>query len=179
MPEATDKYSTDYYWYQYIINPIADRVCFINPNVITFLGTLLIIPIVQNLLNGGNLLIFITLMITRYYLDCLDGAIARKCNKKSKFGALFDILSDSCLFIILNLIIIYNILQYKSYNIINIFILIVAILHCLYMIKTSSSEILNERSTKNNYFYLWIDKFIHDNGLIFYLLYAYMIKNIV
>ena len=101
MPQTTDKYSTDYYLYNYLVNPIAKRICFISPNVITFLSTLLIIPIVRNLLNKGSISVFLSLMLLRYYLDCLDGSIARECNKQSKFGSIFDILSDSLLFTIL------------------------------------------------------------------------------
>ena len=176
MPEATDIYSTDYYWYQYIVNPIAKNICFLSPNFITLLSTILIIPIVKNLLNNGKMSVFMGLMILRYFFDCLDGSIARKCDKKSKMGALFDILSDFMLFMSLNLIMVHNIISYKELNTKNIGLLGIIFAFILFLIKTNMAEIMDERSSSNNYFYWNFDKFAHDNGLIFYGLYAYLVK---
>ena len=176
MPDATDTYSIDYYWYQYIINPIANKICFISPNTITFIGAVLIIPIIRNLLTNGRLSTFIILMSIRYFLDCLDGAIARKCDKKSEFGAAFDILSDSFLICSLNLIIIYYILRYKtckSYDNYCTLILLSLLLFtiCLF------HNLLDSTHTSNDPFYGSIDRFVHDNGVFFFPLYAYLIKS--
>lgn len=121
--------------------------------------------------------IFIALMVLRYFFDCLDGSIARKCDKKSKIGALFDILSDFMLFMSLNLILVHNIISYKSLNTKNLSLLGLIFAFILFLIKTNMAEIMDERSSSNNYFYWNFDKFAHDNGLIFYTLYAYFVKS--
>ena len=176
MPEATDKYSTDKYLYTYLVNPIAKRVCFMSPNFITFLSTLLIIPIVTNLVNRGSTSLFICLILLRYYLDCLDGSIARECDKKSKFGAIFDIASDSCSFVSINIIIIYNILYYKNKNIQNIIIGFLFIYFTFAVLRQSILELMNKRSDKNNYFSNVFEKILHDNGLVFIIIYSLFCK---
>jgi phosphatidylglycerophosphate synthase len=176
MPEATSKYSTDYYLYNYLVNPIANKICFINPNFITFLSTLLIIPIVQNLVNKGSIAVFISLMLLRFYLDCLDGSIARECNKKSNFGAIFDVASDGLLFIILNCIIIYNIIYYKNKNIQNILIGILFIYSIFEIIKQVILELINKRSIKDNYIDGPFKIILHDNCLVFIIVYSLFCK---
>ena len=55
MPQPDNTtFSIDYYIYEYIFNPISKKICFINPNVITILGGLLIIPMSYNLLNNND-----------------------------------------------------------------------------------------------------------------------------
>lgn len=172
MPEVTDKYSTDYYVYNYVVNPIAKRICFISPNLITFLGLLLTIPICQNLLNKGSTTEFVCLALLRYFMDCLDGSVARKCNKKSKFGAIFDVVADAISNIIQYLVVLYIIFKKEKTNVllntIIILIIISVIIGFIYDIK---NEIFNDRSgsLKNNsphYFDNKITKFLHDNLLI-------------
>ena len=41
MPEATS--GTDYYIYKYIVNPIAENICFMSPNFITTLGIIAVV----------------------------------------------------------------------------------------------------------------------------------------
>lgn len=171
MPEATDKYSTDYYVYNYVVNPIAKRICFISPNLITFLGLLLTIPICQNLLNKGSTTEFMCLVLLRYFMDCLDGSVARKCNKKSKFGAIFDIVSDTISNLIIALLILYIIIKTKKNVLLNTIIIlsIISVIINIYMVL--KYEIFNDRSgsLKNNsshYFDNKIIKLIHDNMLI-------------
>lgn len=95
MPEPTSVYSTDKFIYNYISNPIAELICFIDPNFITFITLLLTIPITYGLLNNWSTLSITTLMLIRQILDCLDGSVARKCNKQSEFGAKFDYITDN------------------------------------------------------------------------------------
>tara|TARA_B100000575_G_scaffold294576_1_gene311674 strand:- start:4620 stop:5180 length:561 start_codon:yes stop_codon:yes gene_type:complete len=172
MPEATDKYSTDYYVYNYVVNPIAKRICFISPNLITFLGLLLTIPICQNLLNKGSTTELMCLALLRYFMDCFDGSVARKCNKKSKFGAIFDIAADTISNLILCLVVLYIIFKKEKTNVLlNTVIILIIIYVIITNIYDLKNEIFNDRSgsLKNNfshYFDNKITKLIHDNLLI-------------
>lgn len=67
-----------------------------SPNFITLIGFVLNFVIYYEIVNY-NFNIATILLIIRYLADCLDGGIARKYNKKSKFGGLFDTISDSLL----------------------------------------------------------------------------------
>ena len=140
------------------------------------LGTLLIIPIVYNLLNKGNKYVFICLLLLRYFLDCLDGSVARKCKKYSRFGALFDILSDFLVYVILNCIMIYNIVYYRNLNIQNILILILLIFGNISFIYDTIREILNKWSSINAYHTFAVNKFTHDNGILFWILLSLFYK---
>lgn len=94
MPEPITSFSTDKYVYDYLCNPLAKHLCWLHPNDITLLGLLTIIPILKNLYNNEPVDILVMWLVIRAVLDCLDGAVARQCNKESKEGAIFDITSD-------------------------------------------------------------------------------------
>lgn len=76
----------------------------VSPNFITLFGFILNFVIYALIIHGlffaGCLMLFL-----RYLADCLDGGVARKYNKKSKFGGLFDTISDSVLIFLSTLII--------------------------------------------------------------------------
>lgn len=99
MPDNQNKWSIDYYVYQFIYKYSP----YINPNLITTFNTLLITPIIYLLYYRININIFIILNINRTILDIADGAIARKYNMCSDFGKYFDFISDMiywmCIFI--------------------------------------------------------------------------------
>ena len=95
MPDPISKYSTDKFFYDYLCKPLAQKICFIHPNVITIIGFLFTFPIIYNILYKGNYFVFVILVFTRYYLDCLDGSLARTCNKTSKLGSILDNVLDN------------------------------------------------------------------------------------
>jgi phosphatidylglycerophosphate synthase len=94
MPEPTSVYSTDKYIYKYIINPFSSKICFLEPNYITMLAIFLTIPVVYGLLNNWSTLSLVLLVMFRAFLDCLDGSVARNCNKLSDFGHKLDQYGD-------------------------------------------------------------------------------------
>ena len=95
MPVPSTPYSSDYWLYTYLYNPLAARLCFIHPNWITFAALLLTIPVVVALLHHSPLWSIVLLFTLRAALDCMDGAVARSCNSTSEWGALFDKISDN------------------------------------------------------------------------------------
>lgn len=129
MVVSHNKKSIDYHIYQNFVDPIAKNLCFISPNFITLLNILMIIPIIDNLINKKSFKMFLVLIIFRNYLDFLDGSVARKCNKTSKFGAVFDTISDLLYFLILTSVLIYNMRQNK--NNIPLIVLLICFTICL------------------------------------------------
>ena len=154
MPEPTSIYSTDKYIYTYIVNPIASKICFLEPNYITILAILLTIPVVYGLLNNWSTETMVLLIIFRSFLDCLDGAVARKCNKFSEFGGKLDVNGD-ILYISLYIVsMIY--LLYNKTDTIKYIGLIVIVLYVL---------LLNVKQ----YDYIYGDNTIIFSGLIMYI----------
>lgn len=95
MPSPSTPYSSDYWLYTYLYNPLAAHLCFIHPNWITFAALLLTIPVVGALLRHSPLWCLVLLFTLRAALDCMDGAVARSCKSTSEGGALFDKISDN------------------------------------------------------------------------------------
>ena len=82
-------------FFYYSIEYISDYIHFLNitPNMITFIG-LLTGLFSAYLLYEKKLYLAIIVWILSYYLDLLDGYIARKYNQGSVFGGWFDHISD-------------------------------------------------------------------------------------
>lgn len=180
MPEAKNEFTSDYYLAKYILNPSAKKICFLNPNIITLSGTLLIIPIVSNLLQDKSTSIFILLMIIRHFVDSLDGSVARNCNKSTKFGAILDILSDTITNLILFSVIVYIIFKRRKNLFPNILITIALLILVIFCCVELKKELFYDRSGiitgKSNYFDNKLHEYIHDNLLILWLGFSIFIK---
>ena len=173
MPGVTDPRAIDYYWYNYIIDPIAKKLCKVSPSFITFLSTLLIIPIIFNIVYNGPTASFMYLFLLRYFLDCLDGSIARRCNSSSSAGALFDIASDTIMVGSLNIIAIYYLISKKNQDIISLIMILVLGYYTYFMITASISQYYAHKQRPFTKF----EKFVHDNGLITFVgFYGLIIK---
>lgn len=178
MPHADSEFSSDYYLYKYLTHPLAERICFISPNFITLCGSLLIIPIVNNLLKKGSLIVFLSLMITRHFLDCLDGSVARMCNKYSRFGALFDVISDIALFLSICCVAIFELAR-KRKTLVNVISLIIILSFMSCLIFVFLREISVEHSTKEDFFLNNMHKIMHENMLIMIIIGSLFVKSIV
>ena len=153
MPEPTSVYSTDKYIYKYIINPIASKICFLEPNHITLLAIFLTIPTVFGLLNNWSTLSLVSLVMFRAFLDCLDGALARNCNKYSEFGHKLDQYGDvifNTSFLSTMIYILYNKSDINKY----IGIIIILLSACSYI--------------KSPYNWIYGDNIIITTGLLMY-----------
>ena len=174
MPEPDNSlFSTDYYLYKYIYNPLAKKLNFLYPNTVTVIGTLITIPMALNLLYNGNFNMFIFMGLFRTICDCLDGALARVNNQQTRLGGILDILNDSIFTLCLGSISIYKLLL-KNYicSSIVIFILIV------YAIRILIKELKGVR-TYENMFISKYDKFFHDNTTIISVFIFYYIKKVI
>ena len=95
MPAPKDiSLSSDHYLYELIYNPLSEKLCFLNPNHITIVCFLMVFPILYGLRSGWGLPALLALTFIRQSLDCLDGAVARSCNKRSRLGAILDMTED-------------------------------------------------------------------------------------
>ena len=183
MPQPTNKSSSDYYLYKYLYNPIAKKICFIHPNIITILGALLTIPIFYNYYNNQSMTIYMTLVIFRAILDSLDGAVARNCNSGSKIGALLDIFSDTLCISTIGILFLYRLYQIKDDNKYNKYILILSGIVIFYMIESTVEELIGIRNQETMFKYNFggfeLDRFIHDNVSLATTISYYLMKNYV
>jgi phosphatidylglycerophosphate synthase len=118
----------------------------VNPNHVTFISLILNIIIYFNLKDEKDNNILKILLIIRWFTDCLDGFIARKYKKVSKFGKFFDKLTDSIFIMIM--------IHYFTKN---------KYLALLYLI--IDNLIYNENEDKNK-----LIDFITNNSIIIYSL---------
>ena len=94
MPEVYNKdKSTDIYVYN-LANFFSERNCYLNPNWVTAIGFLITVILLFLFYYNKHYLIILYLTIIRSILDLLDGSVARKCNKISKEGKIYDFLND-------------------------------------------------------------------------------------
>ena len=180
MPQPTSKSSSDYYLYNYLYNPIAEKMCFIHPNIITIIGALITIPLFYNYYNNDSMIIYLILVLLRALFDCLDGAIARKCNSGSKIGAFLDILSDTLCVLSIGSLFLYRLYQIKDDNKYNKYILITCGFVIFYFIQSTIDESLGLRNKDTMFKYniggFEIDRFVHDNVTVATLIGYYLMK---
>ena len=93
--------NSDAYFSKTLCRPLVNFMCKIgvHPNFITFLS----------LVCGLSALFFhikrqywvvASLIVLRTAFDCIDGEVARECNKMSKFGSFFDGAADQAFYLI-------------------------------------------------------------------------------
>lgn len=131
----------------------------LHPNIVTLLGMVLLFPLFHALKNKNAVLVLLILLV-RSYLDNLDGELARKCDKISKFGGLLDLANDTIGHaLLLSFILMLLIPSLKKHEILVVLISCFGIFYC--------------SSTQVNIFthvaYNKVIKAIMDNSMSFYL----------
>ena len=157
----------------YSIEKISDTIYNLNitPNIITLLG-LIIGLISAYFLYEKKIIYCVILWFISYYLDLLDGYIARKYNQGSKLGGWFDHISDIIKFILY----LYVLYLHNKINIIYIFILITII----GLTNTSCrTKFLNkdQKPTDSLYFVQKVQKveYSYKINIFFYIIKKYLI----
>lgn len=111
-----------------LCEPISNFLNSINitPNIITTFGVISSL-IGAYFLYKYKIYPFIFFYLFAYFCDCLDGYMARKYNKQTKFGDYYDHITDIIQMglIIIILIYRYNIFEYKSISIVTLIIIII------------------------------------------------------
>ena len=162
MPAPTTILSSDAVLYDWIYTPLAKHLCFMDPNHITVACFLMLIPLVYGLLHHWPLWTMILVMFVRQSLDCLDGSVARACNKTSKVGAILDLSEDIMTFAVLGGLFLW-VLWKKSYSTWAIAVLIGLYLYGIYVPATHLYQKMYGR-TKD---FTMIESLLHDNTVLF------------
>ena len=88
-----------------------------TPNIITtysFIFGLLSV----HYLNKNDITKFVLFYMISYFFDCIDGFMARKYNMTTKFGDLYDHITDTIVFVLILGVVYSKYKQYISTNII-------------------------------------------------------------
>ena len=93
MPAPVGKYATDKLVYG-IVDKISPHICFINPNLVTIVNYFITLYMIYSLYKNKSTKHMLILVCVHMFLDCLDGSIARSCNKSSYLGGMLDISGD-------------------------------------------------------------------------------------
>jgi len=155
MPEPTNKYSFDSFFTYKFVDMITNE--HMDPNVIT---TINIIPSCLSLyyLYIKEYYLFIFFLIVRLILDCADGYVARKYNKTSEFGNIYDHLIDLIFYACLAILLLYKF---------NIILSILVVLVVFILINVIHIPIIND-----------LFKIIEENSVIMIPLFSIIIINI-
>ena len=113
MPAPLSNLSTDRFFYDNLCDPLAAHICFIHPNVVTFAGAITSIIIAYIIVKSRRTppYIIIPLMFIRAFLDCMDGAIARRCETSSDAGKYLDFTADVIFVLSVGGAVIYRVLR--------------------------------------------------------------------
>lgn len=177
MPAPIGSISTDQVVYDHICNPLAKYLCFMNPNVISVMGFLFVIPIMYNILMNRSVWELVVLMMVKAVIDCLDGAVARKCDKCTKLGATLDILFDTLSILLISATVILKIGESthlgRPLKFIWILLLFLVPSACLHHLRCELSGDTSNRFSHR------IDVWVHDNIIFCWVVFAFLIKCIV
>lgn len=152
MPEPISKFSVDKPVYD-MLNKVVGNFCFVDPNYITIFNMFVSIQVVLSYLH--NTPYTWLLFVFRCFLDLIDGALARTCNKCTKLGHVLDNLNDEVFFISMILAILYI---HPRAGVIQKILYIFTI---YYIIKNFSGNV--------DRVYI----FLHDNSLLSFLIYYF------
>ena len=150
--------------------------CKVHPNIITILNLLLVVPLVLGcMIKAPNTILgwsfYIILILFNRFLDNLDGTVARKCNKVSKFGAALDLFGDFILAFGACIVVLFYVYKYgKQLNpILNISVSLVAIVVPLTMFITDIKFAVKKKKNK-------IEEFVDNNSTLFFGMYLILLK---
>ena len=135
----------DNFFVHNLCEPVSDTLNKLNitPNIITTIGFISSL-LGSYFLYNFNIYYFMLLYTFAYYCDCLDGYMARKYNKSTKFGDYYDHFTDITQIIIFVYVILkkYNITKYPAIIMVSIFMFLM-----LLITQGCQEKIMN---TKNN-----------------------------
>jgi len=132
----------------------------IHPNIITIFGIVLNI-LIYYLLEHKFLIPLIFALFLRHWVDCLDGAVARKYKKVSKFGGYLDTISDHVLIFITSLFV-FEVFSFDYYIFFAVILTALSLTY-LYIIRSLSDHENIKVQGKNFY------NFLVNNSWILYL----------
>jgi phosphatidylglycerophosphate synthase len=176
MPSPSESLlSTDKLLYDNLYKPLAGSLCFLDPNFVTVVCFLFVIPIAYGLLYKWPLKTLLILAFIRQSLDCMDGAIARACKKTSSLGAKLDIIEDFLSTLVLAGTILFLVNKNKRLQDEIFYVLLGIFLYTLYVLWKQVVVALKEEKVK----YTPFESFLHDNTVVLCLLFIWGAKSLV
>lgn len=177
MPAPLSTWSSDHWLYENIYKPLAAKACFVDPNIITVLCFALIGPLLWGLWARWPLWVLLTIAFVRQSMDCMDGAVARECDRKSRTGAILDVLEDTLTVSLIGLFVVW--LMWRSprvfprllTGVVAVGFLWVASRFAYYTSETIQGRSFSDAQTA-------IEAFAHDNSVVFAVAAIYIIWRI-
>lgn len=136
--------------------PFPKSMCILHPNYITTLGNVFALLTFYFFIKNQFWLV-VLFAFCKQLCDIYDGIIARKCNKTSKFGKIYDILSDAFYMVIILLLTIMKVsYRFKWIKIILSF-MVIYYFYSIYHMYDTNYETINNST---------LSRIIHDNSII-------------
>lgn len=163
--------------------PFFKQFSFITPNVFTSISLIVsliaIYYIYKRYYRIGGVLFFIG-----YFFDCMDGHYARKYNMVSKFGDLYDHISDVSKFVILVIVIINSKIKNRTKKLFIVLLVVTTLLSSIFF--GCQEQLYNEESVLTNLTFLcpkkehivWARHFGPGFSITLISLYVFLIKEI-
>lgn len=171
MPAPLTENCTDRYIYQFLESYITPFMCEhnVHPNVITLSNMVVAVAILYSFNNGINKYCVLGMMILYHMVDCLDGAVARRCDKQSHLGLILDHVSDALCHMVYYYIVYISLRNHKSLRVYTKYYVVLAtIMYASYLL-FCISEILKIDFGfifDGNYEHIQI---FHDNGVLLHV----------
>ena len=176
MPAPTRKYCTDKFIYTFLHRYITPFTCKhnISPNIVTLFNIFWTFLIFWAVSTKSNKYLILIAMMLYHVFDCLDGAIARNCNRQSKIGAILDHISDG-LYMVMHLIVLYQLIsEHKRYAKHAHMIKKVSLLFSVLLLDGFLSHVFKD---KHSLFNMFSSSVVHDNGLLLHVLFWLFVYN--
>lgn len=138
---------------EYLVDKFKHIFKYIHPNLFTITGIVLNY-FIYKYLNTKEIIKnkskeFYLCMFLRWVCDCLDGTIARKFNKVSKYGHYLDTLSDILLGLIFSYYIQKNIFNFSFNSVLFINVILIFIFNYYTSFLTTHDKIKNKHKSDN------------------------------
>jgi phosphatidylglycerophosphate synthase len=151
-------WATDSVLYDALYKPLSAHLCWLDPNIVTIACFALVFPLIYGLHYRWSLGALVALAFVRQSLDCMDGAIARRCKTTSKTGALLDVMEDTATVALLGGFMVWSLWK-KPFVAIP---MLVFILYTLTVYVRQVGDHLADRPVVYSAF----EQFVHDNTVV-------------
>jgi len=174
MPRP-QKNSTDDYLFYSIADKITPKLCgLISPNAITLLGFIPTFMLMKNFYYSKGLIDFGVWMWLYYFLDCLDGQLARDCNQTTIHGAFLDEICDLIKFSLLVSVFVWKKTNNKGLIFyLSLFSLIITLLFHIPQLY-NKIKYWNHKELSNTKFSKNIKMCLDNGGIILFLFFLFL-----
>jgi len=163
------KVHLDDYVYMILNKYISPFLCFLKPDHVSLIRIIPILIMYKAILEKNKILLFSSMLIS-ITLDLLDGSVARKCKKTSKFGGELDLFMD----LIHHVLVYYYIINLYFPNIKHKWMIILLIIFIMLLFTKYVFVLDHEHKPKN---FKDIYEFLSNNTVLKGIIEFYMIQH--